>query len=204
MPGVQLRYIFSEIGREYDREILQSARRLVKVSLSISKLFGHLNFNHNWLRENLLPKSLKFLPLIRTSRGYKYKLARKHVFDLIKLRITESNIAIKKKKIEVDQITKKVRAVLLKEHWDVLSQSNNQIQDGVKSNEKSNYLAKLGKLREPMLAKTNNSASQKSLWVKNLSKTKQISSSQQIVLETGQRFRSHTKMDPSLRHRCFS
>ena len=113
-----------------------------------------------------------------------YKLARKHGFDFIKLRITElSHIAINKKKLEVDQITKKLRAVLLKEHWDVLSQYNNQIQEGVKLNAKSNHHAKLGKLREPMLAKSNNSASQKSLWVKNLSKTKQSSSSEQKVLE---------------------
>ena len=114
MPGATiLHFFFFEIGRECDRETLQSARRLVKVSSSISKLFGHLNFNHTSLRESLLPKSLKFSPPVRTSRGY--KLARKH--DLfIKLRIMKSHIAINKKNLEVDQITKKLRAVLLKEH----------------------------------------------------------------------------------------
>ena len=55
-----------------------------------------------------------------------------------------------------------------------------------------------------MLAKTNNSASQKSLWVKNLSKTKQLSSSQQKVLEKDLNFANHIKTDPSPRHRCFS
>ena len=100
--------------------------------------------------------------------------------------------------MEVDQITKKLRAVLLKEHWDVLSQYNNQIQEGVKLNAKSNHHAKLGKLRKPMLAKSNNSASQKSLWVKNLSKTKQLSSSEQKVLEKGLNFAITPKRIPVL------
>ena len=176
---------------------MQSAKILVKVSSGISKLFGHLNFNHTCLRESLLPKSLKYSPPIRTSRGY-YKLARKHDFDFIKLRITESRIAINKKKLEVDQITTKLRAVLLKEQWDVLSQYNNQIQNGVKSNAKSNHQAKLGKFQKPMLAKTNNSSSQKSVWVKNLSKTKQLSSSQQTVLEKRINFAITSKPIPVL------
>ena len=86
----------------------------------------------------------------------------------------------------------------MKEHWDVLSQYNNQIQEGVKLNAKSNHLAKLGKLQEPMLAKSNNSASQKSLWIKNLSKTKQLSSSEQKVLEKSLNFAITPKWIPVL------
>ena len=92
----------------------------------------------------------------------------------------------------------------MKEHWDVLSQYNNQIQEEVKSNAKSNHHAKLGKLWEPMQAKPNNSATQKSLWVKNLSETKQLSSSEQKVLEKGLYFAITPKRIPVLRHRCFS
>ena len=68
----------------------------------------------------------------------------------------------------------------------------------MKPNAKSNHHPKLGKLRELMLAKTNNSASQKSLWVKNLSQTKQLSSSQQKVLEKGLNFAITPKRIPVL------
>ena len=49
-----------------------------------------------------------------------------------------------------------------------------------------------------MLAKSNNSALQKSLWVKNLSKTKQLSSSEQKVLEKGLNFAITPKRIPVL------
>ena len=49
-----------------------------------------------------------------------------------------------------------------------------------------------------MLAKSNNSASQKSLWVKNLSKTKQLSSSEQKVFEKGLNFAITPKRIPVL------
>ena len=49
-----------------------------------------------------------------------------------------------------------------------------------------------------MPAKTNNSASQRSLWVKNLSKTKQLSSSQRKVFEKGLNFAITPKRIPVL------
>ena len=93
MPGVQSRYIFTVIRREYGKKIRKTARKLVKVNSKITKLLCNLNFNHNCLRENLLPKSLRFAPPIQTTRGY--RLARKRGFEFLKLRITENHLSLK-------------------------------------------------------------------------------------------------------------
>jgi len=138
MPGAQLNYIFAEIGRNYGRKILKSVRRLVKESFGLTKLYGHLNFNHTCLRDNLLPKSLRFSPPVRTSRGF--KLARKHGF--------ECHFSMNKKKVEVRKLTEKLKALFM-EDWTILSRYNSQIQDGVKFNIRITHESKLEKLRQP-------------------------------------------------------
>ena len=96
LPMVSKGCIFTVIRREYDKNIRNTARKLVKVNSKITKLLCHLNFNHNCLQENLLPKSLRFAPPIRTTRGY--RPARKHGFEFLKLRITENHLSLKKNK----------------------------------------------------------------------------------------------------------
>ena len=69
MPGIQLHYIFETIGREYNKDAQKTTRTLVKESSASTQFYYRLNFNHTCLRDNLLHKSLKFSPPIRTSRG---------------------------------------------------------------------------------------------------------------------------------------
>ena len=73
--------------------------RRLEISLNtatcINKGDRNLEFNHNCFRENVPSKSLQFSPPIRSSRGF--RLARKHGFDFLKLRITECHVTIKLK-----------------------------------------------------------------------------------------------------------
>ena len=96
MPGEQTFHIFSIIRRDHGTSVLKTARKIVNEWSNITKSYCHLNFNHSCLREKLLPKSLRFSPPIRSNRGF--RLARKHGFEFLKLRITECHLNINKKK----------------------------------------------------------------------------------------------------------
>ena len=118
MPRVQLHYIVATIGKVCNKDAQKTVGKLVKKSYGITKLYCHLNFNHTCFIENLLPKSLKFSPLITTSRGY--RLARKHGFEFLKSRITECHLNINHIKQLVETITEELQAIAFPEHWTIL------------------------------------------------------------------------------------
>ena len=181
MPGEQTQQIFSIIRRDYGVNILSSARQFVQNSTSITKFYCHLRFNHTCLRENILPKSLKFSPPIRSSRGY--KLAQKHGFDFLKLRITECHLSIKKKSQVVSKISDSLMKILSTDQWESLVKHNNKIQESVKTRTAASHQFKLSKIRP----RQHSNHTSKEVWVKNLS-SKKISSSQRQVLQKGLNF----------------
>jgi len=75
---------FSIIRTDYRVDTLYKAGKLVKDISCITKKYCSLQFNHNCLRSEILPNSLKLFPPIRTLRGF--RLARKQGFEFLKLK----------------------------------------------------------------------------------------------------------------------
>ena len=103
MRSEQTFHIFSIIRRDHGTNVLKTAGKFVNEWPSITKFYCHLNYNHSCSREKLLPKSLRFSPTICLNRGF--ELARKHGFEFLKLRITESHFNINKKKQLISEIS---------------------------------------------------------------------------------------------------
>jgi len=113
MPGERPQEIFSVIRADYGVDTLYKARKLVKDSSCITKQYCSLQFNHNCLRSEILPNSFKFFPPIRTPR--RFRLARKHDFEFLKLRITECHVTIKENKSSCNNLVSVVESNLTSE-----------------------------------------------------------------------------------------
>ena len=69
MPGNQQNYcaVFNMITTEIDQHGAVKSKKLEKVKLKINKAFLDLEFSHSCKTENLIPSSLKFFSLVRSS-----------------------------------------------------------------------------------------------------------------------------------------
>ena len=93
--------------------------------------------SHSWLRKKLLPKSLRFSPPIRSNRGF--RLARKHGFEFLKLRITECHLSINKKKQLISKISIELKEKLRSEQWKILEKHNRLVQNSTKTKTTSSH-----------------------------------------------------------------
>ena len=64
-------FIFKQIEENYGRIVLQEARKLVSVFITIEKQFSHLRFNLACKTNGILPKSLQLSPPSRAHKGYR-------------------------------------------------------------------------------------------------------------------------------------
>ena len=72
--GSQNNSIFSFIKNRYASGTLRDLRNLMFQGKRIVRHRGHLHFNHSCLREDILPKSLKFKSPINSVAGKKNRL----------------------------------------------------------------------------------------------------------------------------------
>ena len=144
MPGEQFHQIFSVLRRDYGVDVLQKARNFIKDSTCINKCYKNLEFNHSCLRENVLPKSLQFSPPIRSSGGF--RLARKHGFDFLKLKITECHIKIKLKNLSCAKILEVLRQSISGSDFNLLLAYDRQKQHSISLKVKKLHEDKLNRL----------------------------------------------------------
>ena len=104
--------------RKYGQAVLQEARRYVSENATVAlieKEFSHLRLNHECKRNNLLPKSLRFRPPIKSRKGF--KLARKMGWKFLKLRISDSHRKINMCKTEIFELGTKLQNLLTSTEW---------------------------------------------------------------------------------------
>ena len=92
ISGSQNNSIFSFIKNRYGSGTLRDLRNFMFQGKKIARHRGHLHFNYSCLREDILPKSLKFKSPINSVAGK--KLAKTFGFRYLKLRINESHFWI--------------------------------------------------------------------------------------------------------------
>ena len=185
MPGEQFHQIFSVLRRDYGVDILQKARNFIKDSTCINKCYRNLEFSHSCLRENVLPKSLQFSPPIRSSRGF--RLARKHGFDFLKLRITECHVTIKLKNLSCAKILEVLRQSISCNDFNSWLAYDRQKQHLISLKIKKLHKDKLNRLIQAKLSSKTKFSKQKERWVKNESK-RILSFHEKEVLERGLNF----------------
>ena len=186
MPGEQFHQIFSVLRRDYAVDVLQKARNFIKDSTCINKCYKNLEFNHSCLRENVLPKSLQFSPPIRNSRGF--RLARKHGFDFLKLRITECHVTIKLKNSSCAKILEVLRqSISGSSDFNLLLAYDCQKQHSISLKVKKLHEDKLNRLIQAKSSSKTKFIKQKQQWIKNESK-RILSFQEKKVLERGLNF----------------
>ena len=189
--------IFNEIKRNYERNALQEARRLVSNNIRIEKEYSHLRFNHTCKSIGILPKSLRFSPPIRTRKGF--QLARKLGWQFLNLRISDSHEKINHCKSQVISIKEKLRRIMTLSEMNALNQYATVKSKSVQEKNKLSHSQKLQHLI-PEYRPSNNKNIDKS-WVKNLSSRK-FSKSETEVLSKGMKFAVAPRKVPVLDFVC--
>ena len=169
---------------DYGVDVLQKARNFIKDSTCINKCYRNLKFNHSCLRENVLP-SFQFSPPIRSSRGF--RLARKHGFDFLKLRITECHVTIKLKNLSCAKILEVLRQSISCNDFNSLLAYDRQKQHSISLKIMKLHEDKLNRLIQAKLSSKTKFSKQKERWVKNESK-RILSFHEKKVLERGLNF----------------
>ena len=168
MPGEQFHQIFSFLRRDYGVDVLQKARNFIKNSTCINKCYKNSEFNHSCFREKVLPKSLQFSPPVRSSRGF--RLARKHGFDFLKLRITECHVTTKLKNLSCAKILEVLRQPIPCNDFNSLLAYDCQKQHSISLKVKKLHEDKLNLLIQAKSSSKTKFSKQKQQWVKNESK----------------------------------
>ena len=189
--------IFNEIKRNYGRNVLQEARRLVSNNVTIEKEYSHLRFNHTCKSFGILPKSLRFSPPIRTRKGF--QLARKSGWHFLNLRILDSHQKINHCKLQVISIKEKLGRIMTLSEMNALNQYATVKSKSVQEKTKLSHSQKLQHLI-PKYRPNNNKNIHKS-WVKNLSSRK-FSKSETEVLSKGMKFAVAPRKVPVLDFVC--
>ena len=131
-PSKQNPTIFKFIQKSHDDSTLKDCRQFVKVSATIANEYMHLKFNHTCKRENIMPKSLNFVPPIRSKEGF--KLAHQFGLKFLNLRITNSHRKIKEKSLTLNLLTQKIKGILSNKQF---SELNNYVTSKLKNQNKN-------------------------------------------------------------------
>ena len=128
--------IFNLLKRNYGRDLLQRSRKLVSCYATIEKEYCHLRFNHACKREGVLLKSLRFLPPIKSRKGF--QLARKSEWEFLNLQINESHKKIGRAKTLVEEIRFQLNSKLHPEDFNDLMNYSDYKKSEVRS--KTDYI----------------------------------------------------------------
>ena len=171
--------IFNLLKRNYDRDLLQSSRKLVSCYVTIEKEYCHLRFNHACKREGVLPKSLRFPPPIKSQKGF--QLARNSGWEFLNLRINESHKKIGRAKTLVEirfQLNSKLHP---EEFNDLMNYSNYK-----KSSLFKNRIHSQPKTKK-LISRERETKSLNRNWIKNLS-SRSLTNAQESLLKKGNKF----------------
>ena len=111
-------FIFKQIEENYCTIVLQEARKLVSVFITIEKQLSNLRFNHASKTNRILTKSLQFSLLIRTHK--RYQLANRFGWQFLNLRIAECHRFILKAEANKQELIMKLMQVLTSEDFQLL------------------------------------------------------------------------------------
>ena len=118
IPGSQNNSIFKLHQKPLWFRIITCLGNLMFQGKRIARHRGHLHFNHSCLREDILPKSLKFKsPINSVARK---KLAKTFAFRYLKRRINELHFWINFSYNEIKKLEEKLRAVVDLEDFKII------------------------------------------------------------------------------------
>ena len=152
-----------------------------------------MRFNHECKRNNVLPKSLRFCPLIKSRK--EFKLAWKMGWKFLQLRISDSLRKINMYKRKIFELRNKLENLLTSTEWNNLCLHARQKSRLIQTNSEKVQRDKLNRLLSSLPAKEKDPVQKK--WVKNLS-DRNLTDDQVALLSKGSKFALAPKEIPIL------
>ena len=192
--------MFKILKEQFGSGVLRTARKYIKSGKCIARHRSHLYFNHECIRQKVLPTSLQIKSPINSTEGK--ALARKFGFQYLKLRIQNSHQHIRFGEAKCNELLVKLSTNLPHKLLDDLIEHLSAFQNKLmKANKRKHdvHVNSLISAVEPAPPQTRLPHNEiKKKWVVNLSGTK-LSEAQTHVLQLGLNFAAAPTQIPTHR-----